>query len=176
MYNGLGYRISIHEDTDDDGDVDAIDKWFHHAFDERWRWVATFREDDTDPKEEFLHHAAGLDGRGTGSYIDLVVLRDRDINSGWTSAADGTLEERIYYCQNWRADVSALVTDAGQMLEWVKYSAYGVPFGLPGGDADSDGDCEAAISRRSRPGSRWGRTTCAGMSISTGMWMRMIRV
>ena len=135
---------SIHEDTDDDGDVDASDKWFHHAFDERWRWVATFREDDTDPKEEFLHHAAGLDGRGTGSYIDLVVLRDRDINSGWTSAADGTLEERIYYCQNWRADVSALVTDAGQMLEWVKYSAYGVPFGLPGGDANSDGDCDGS--------------------------------
>ena len=143
-YNGLGYRISIHEDTDDDGDVDASDKWFHHAFDERWRWVTTFREDDTDPKEEFLHHAAGLDGNGTGSYIDLVVLRDRDINSGWTSAADGTLEERIYYCQNWRADVSALVTDAGQMLEWVKYSAYGVPFGLPGGDADSDGDCDGS--------------------------------
>ena len=144
IYNGQGYRISIHEDTDDDGDVDASDKWFHHAFDERWRWVATFREDDSDPKEEFLHHAAGLDGQGTGSYIDLVVLRDRDINSGWTSAADGTLEERIYYCQNWRADVSALVTDAGQMLEWVKYSAYGVPFGLPGGDADSDGDCDAS--------------------------------
>ena len=143
-YNGLGYRISIHEDTDDDQDVDASDKWFHHAFDERWRWVATFREDDSDPKEEFLHHAAGLDGRGTGSYIDLVILRDRDINSGWTSAADGTLEERVYYCQNWRADVSALVTDAGQMLEWVKYSAYGVPFGLPGGDANSDGDCDAA--------------------------------
>ena len=143
-YNGLGHRISIHEDTDDDGDVDASDKWFHHAYDERWRWVATFREDDTDPKEEFLHHAAGLDGRGTGSYIDLVILRDRDINSGWTSAADGTLEERVYYCQNWRADVSALVTDGGQMLEWVKYSAYGVPFGLPGGDADSDGDCDAS--------------------------------
>ena len=40
--------------------------------------------------------------------------------------------------------MSALVTDAGQMLEWVKYSAYGVPFGLPGGDADSDGDCDGS--------------------------------
>jgi RHS repeat-associated protein len=29
------------------------------------------------------------------------------------------------------------------MLEWDKYSAYGVPFGLPGGDTDSDGDCDA---------------------------------
>jgi len=134
----------IHEDTNPDQDVDASDKWFHHAFDERWRWVATFGENDTSPKEEFLHHAAGLDGEGTGSYIDLVVYRDRDQNSGWTSAADGTMEERIYYCQNWRADVSALVTDTGQMKEWVKYSAYGVPFGLPGGDANSDGDCDAS--------------------------------
>ncbi len=143
-YNGLGYRISIHEDTDSDGDVDGSDKWYHHAFDERWRWVATYRESDTAPKEEYLHHAAGLDGRGTGSYIDLVIYRDRDINSGWTSAADGVMEERLYYCQNWRADVSAIVTDTGQMKEWVKYSAYGVPFGLPGGDADSDGDCDAS--------------------------------
>ena len=30
------------------------------------------------------------------------------------------------------------------MLEWVKYSSYGVPFGLPGGDTNSDGDCDAA--------------------------------
>src|SRR5690606_26094028 len=27
-------------------------------------------------------------------------------------------------------------------VEWVKYSAYGVPFGLPRGDTDSDGDCD----------------------------------
>ncbi len=142
-YNGLGYRISIHEDTNSDGDVDGSDKWYHHAFDERWRWVATYRESDTSPKEEYLHHAAGLDGRGAGSYIDLVIYRDRDINSGWTSAADGVMEERLYYCQNWRADVSAIVTDTGQMKEWVKYSAYGMPFGLPGGDTNSDGDCDA---------------------------------
>jgi RHS repeat-associated protein len=72
-----------------------------------------------------------------------VVLRDKDANTSWTSASDGTLEERIFYCQNWRADVVALVDSNGQMLEWVKYSAYGVPFGLPGGDTDSDGDCDA---------------------------------
>ena len=142
-YNGLGYRISIHEDTDTDGDVDSNDKWFHHAFDERWRWVATFRESDTSPKEEFLHHAAGFDGQGTGSYIDLVVLRDRDANTAWTSASDAALEERIYYCQNWRADVVALVTAAGGQVEQLRYSAYGVPFGLPGGDCDSDGDCDS---------------------------------
>ncbi len=142
-YNGLGYRISIHEDTDSDQDVDANDKWFHHAYDERWRWAATYRESDSSPKEEFLHHAAGLGGNGGGSYIDLVVYRDLDANTAWTSAADGTMEERIDYCQNWRADVSVIVSETGGMMEWAKYSAYGVPFGLPGGDTDSDGDCDA---------------------------------
>jgi len=81
----------------------------------------------------------------TGSYIDLVILRDRDADTAWTSASDGTLEERIYYCQNWRADVVAIVGpdgQSGQMKEWVKYSAYGVPYGIPGGDTDSDFDCE----------------------------------
>ena len=54
--------------------------------------------------------------------------------------AVGRSRERRYDCQNWRADVSAILTDDGSMVEWVKYSAYGVPFGLPAGDTDSDGD------------------------------------
>lgn len=37
----------------------------------------------------------------------------------------------------------ALVTAAGAQVEQVRYSAYGVPFGLPAGDCDSDGDCES---------------------------------
>ena len=143
-YNGLGFRIAVHEDTDTDGDVDGNDLWYYDAFDEQWRQVARFRESDTSPKEEFVPHAAGDSGFGGSSYMDLVVCRDKDANTAWTSASDGTLEERVYYCQNWRADVSAIVSAAGGMLEWAKYSAYGVPFGLPGGDTDSDGDCDAA--------------------------------
>lgn len=54
--------------------------------------------------------------------------------------------ERRYYCQNWRADVSALLTDAGSMVEWAKHSSYGVPFALPAGDTDSDGDWDATDS------------------------------
>jgi len=65
-------------------------------------------------------------------------------DSSWTSAADGTLEQRRYYCQNWRSDVSAIVTSGGVMTEWAKFSAYGIPFGLPAGDTDSDGNCDAA--------------------------------
>ena len=47
------------------------------------------------------------------------------------------LDERIYYCQNMRQDVVALVNDDGSsVLEQVRYSAYGVPFCLPAGDCD----------------------------------------
>ena len=77
--------------------------------------------------------------------------------------AVGRSRERRYDAQNWRVaphfssvpvaqtsrlcmsphcagDVSAILTDEGSMVEWVKYSAYGVPFGLPAGDTDSDGN------------------------------------
>jgi RHS repeat-associated protein len=77
-----------------------------------------------------------------------VVLRDRDDTNGWAGAADGTLEERVYSCQNWRADVSAIVSDAGEMVESCKYSSYGLPFGIPAGDSDGDGDADAADGNR----------------------------
>lgn len=120
---------------------------FHTAFDERWRQVATFRGSDANPKEQFVYHCAGNGGWGGSSYIDSVLLRDRDMTNGWTGAADGTLEERVYLLQNWRADVVAIVEPDGDggatMVEWIKYSAYGVPFALPAGDTDSDGDCDS---------------------------------
>jgi len=95
--------------------------------------------------ERFVFHAAGLDGLGGSSYIDSVVYRDRDMMASSTpkafrEAGDGTLEERRYFCQNWRADVSAVVDEAGNQLESVKYFSYGMPFCLPAGDMDSDGD------------------------------------
>ncbi len=83
-----------------------------------------------------MHHGAGNSGFGGASYIDQVATRDRDTDD------NGSLEERILYCQNWRHDVVAIVDSGGAQLEMVRYSAYGVPFGLPGGDTDSDGDCD----------------------------------
>ena len=62
-----------------------------------------------------------------------MILRDKDANTAWSAASDGVLEERIYSCHNWRGDLSVVITDAGKMVEWVKYSAYGIPFGLPKG-------------------------------------------
>ncbi len=142
-YNGLGHLIGEHYDTDTDGDVDANDKWYYTAYDERWRGVGTFRESDTTPKEIFWLQQAGDDGNGGSSYINGVVTRYKDANTAWTTASDGTLEQVNYYAQNWRGDVTGLVDDTGKMTEWVKYSAHGVPFGMPKGDADSDGDCDS---------------------------------
>ncbi len=91
-----------------------------------------------------MYHNAGLAGTGGSSYIDSVILRDRDANTAWESQADGTLEERVYYCQNWRADVVALMTDSGELINQVRYDPYGVPFGIAKTDLDADGDVDAA--------------------------------
>jgi hypothetical protein len=63
-------------------------------------------------KERFVWHASGLDGQGESSYIDSVILRDKDTSAASTADADITdvvvdavLEERLYDAQNWRADV-----------------------------------------------------------------------
>jgi RHS repeat-associated protein len=142
-YNALGYRIRWTYDTDADGDVDASDQTYNLTYNERWQQVAVFRGTDSSPKERYVHHAAGLDGRGGSSYIDGVILRERDHTNTWTGAADGTLEQRHYYAQNWRADVSAILSESGKMLEFVKYSGYGTPRALPAGDTNSDGDWDS---------------------------------
>jgi len=152
-YNGLGFRTGRHSDVTDDGTtgdpdgvVDGDDPWFWFCYDESWRIVAVFRAEDEDPKEVYVHHNAGLDGHGASSYIDAVVLRDRDANTAWHEEADGTLEERVYYCQNWRADVVALFSSAGHMLQQVRYDPYGVPFGISKADLTADGVVDSADS------------------------------
>ena len=55
----------------------------------------------------------------------VVIMREKDANTLWDAASDATLEERRYYCQNWRADVDALLKGDGAVSEWVRYSAYG---------------------------------------------------
>jgi RHS repeat-associated protein len=155
-YNGLGYLTTRLQDTTLDGVADpAVDRKYVTIYDERWRQVATYRVNpstgalDANPKEQFLYHAAGNGGWGGSSYIDSVILRDRDTNL-WTnvgkpSSGTSLLQERLYYCQNWRADVVVMLDFAitgTTLVQNVRYSAYGVPFGIPYGDVDSDGDCD----------------------------------
>ncbi len=136
-YNGLGYRIGWHFDSEPDDDVDGDDPWYRFVYDERWRIVGVYQDSDSDPTEQFIYHCAGADGTGGSSYIDDVIRRDRD------TTGNGTLDETVYYCQNWRHDVIALIDGNGGQVEQDRYSAYGIPFGLPAGDADSDGDVDS---------------------------------
>jgi len=139
-YNGLGFRIMWQYDADTDGTLEDAERYYQ-MHDERWRVIAVFRNQDAAPKEGYVHHAAGSGGYGASSYIDSVILRDRDANGGggWTGASDGTLEERRYYCQNWRADVVAITTSEGFPLEYIRYSSYGEPTVYPVSDINMDG-------------------------------------
>jgi hypothetical protein len=145
-YNGLGHRIMWQYDVNANESFDDEERYYF-CYDERWRVVATYRDDDDsdDAKERFVHHAAGVRGMGGSSYIDSLVLRDRDNSgAGWEDPSDGVLEERVYYIQNWRADVTAVIASDGELLEHVRYSSYGVPRSYPKGDYDLDGDVDAA--------------------------------
>jgi RHS repeat-associated protein len=141
-YNGLGHRIGWRSDTNHDSTVDGSDPWYWFAYDDRWRVVATYRGSDAHPKERFIHHNAGPAGFGGSSYIDSLILRDSDDPEGWTNAADGTLETRHYYLQNWRHDVVALIEPDGTPFEYIRYSAYGVPTVYAAGDVNRDGVCD----------------------------------
>src|SRR5204862_7604740 len=56
-----------------------------------------------------------------------------------------SIDERRYYCQTWRADVSAILkSDGSEVVEWVKYSAYGVPFRIDPADYNRDGVVESS--------------------------------
>jgi RHS repeat-associated protein len=135
-YNGLNHRTEVHFDVDGDGTVEntADDPWRYLAYNERWQLLAEFVGSDADALHEWMPHWAGLFGSGGSSYIDDIVMRLRDI------ALDGTPEERVYFCSNWRHDVVALLSDIGELLEQVRYSAYGTPFSFPAADTDSDFD------------------------------------
>jgi RHS repeat-associated protein len=157
-YNGLNMRLMWQDDADADSSLESSER-FYVMHDERWRPVATFRDTDSTPKEAFVWHAAGSGGAALGgtalqsggsagfggaSYIDSLILRDRDDYTGgtpnpMTSASDGTLEERRYFCQNWRADVVAVTKSDGTPIEYVRYSAYGEPTVYPVADLNMDG-------------------------------------
>jgi RHS repeat-associated protein len=134
-YNALGYRIAerIAAEGED---------WTRLVYDARWRIVATYKidvsQDEEALSERFVYHAAGLDGLGGGSYIDALVLRDRDADG------NGSLEERHYYCQSWRHDVVAIIDHQGRQIEHMRYTPYGVPISIPMSDKDRNGELEQA--------------------------------
>ncbi len=138
-YNGLGFRIMWQHDADLSFTTLNDSERYYFMYDERWRIIGTFRDQDTSPKESFVYHGAGKAGRGGASYIDSVILRDRDASNQWSSASDGTLEERRFYCQNWRADVVAITKSDGLPWEFVRYTSYGRAQVFAAADVNRDG-------------------------------------
>ncbi|MBI1190953.1 MAG: hypothetical protein GC200_09770 [Tepidisphaera sp.] len=61
-----------------------------------------------------------------------------------TADATGALDERRYYCQNWRGDVVAITNSYGVPLEYVRYSSYGEPTVYPVADLNMDGKVDSA--------------------------------
>lgn len=136
-YNGLGQRIGSVVDTDDDGVGDET--WSYYVYD-GGRSVATYLGNVGYPSEEFFHHDSGA-GDGLGRRIS-VAARDVDGN-GDLDFTDVVEDERYYYAEN-APSVVAIVTHEGQMVEWVKYDAKGMPFGIAAGDADSSGGTDGS--------------------------------
>jgi len=70
-----------------------------------------------------------------------VLLRDRPPATEEPNA-DGTLEERLYYLQNWRADVVLMAAADGSLEERIDYTAYGEPILELTADIDGDGNVD----------------------------------
>lgn len=135
-YNGLGYMISARYDVDGDGviDGDQADTEYY-VYDAEWRLLATYLADEDYLTDEFIHNRAGLIGMSTSSELDDVAVWDRNPDK------DGyALDDRHYLCHNWRNDVVVVLDDEGKVWERIKYKAYGVPFCMPAGDMNCDGE------------------------------------
>jgi YD repeat-containing protein len=154
-YNALGQRLSEQYDTNrsandgqPDGSVNSSDPVFYIASDPAGRRVATFRGTDTYPKETFVYNASrsGIISKGG------VLLRDRNASlsdtTKWaTETAGATRGERMYYLTDHRGSVAMTVDDSAGQVEHYRYSATGVPTGLPAGDVTWDGKVEASTGQ-----------------------------
>lgn len=151
-YNALGHRSSEQTDCNDtstypgsgipDGDVTAHDPVFFIATDLQGRRVATYRGTDTDPKERFAYHAPSGYGKigATGPILRTRRSSNQDPTMWATEAGSTTQDERYYYTSDFRGNVTAIVSSGGNLIEQYRYSATGVPMGIPRGDVN--GSCK----------------------------------
>ncbi len=75
---------------------------------------------------------------GESSGTDTMVKTSENVYDSGNDKGNSYLTKRTAFVED--SDIE----DDGDMVEWVKYSSYGVPFGLPKGDQDSDGDLDGA--------------------------------
>ena len=114
----------------------------------RRRRVATFiTKGGFYAKETFFHHPPGIRGPG---FVGGPIVRDRNEElsdpAAWDSPASADRLERRYYATDWQGRVVSLVTAAGVKAEDYRYSATGVPFGIPLGDVNADGKVDGGTT------------------------------
>jgi RHS repeat-associated protein len=76
---------------------------------------------------------------GGSSYLDSLVLTQRDLNTTWGSAADSDAEAWHYPLTNWRNDTVRVEGDVGGILAGYRYSAYGSRSNTLAADFNQDG-------------------------------------
>ena len=69
-------------------------------------------------------------------YAYSMVLRDDHGDVGWHASPTKHPDRRIYYTQNHRLDVVALLDAQGGVLERAWYEPYGMPYGYSEYDID----------------------------------------
>jgi YD repeat-containing protein len=161
-YSGLNHRISEQTDTNSqgggqgeagepDGVIDEHDSVFFIATDPQGRRVATYRRDDAHPKETFVYAPTGVAGL-SGVFGGAALFRDRDPElsdpTKW-ELLEGPEErtQRHYFCSDHTGSVVALLglrlgeneAPTATLAEQYRYSATGVPYGIPLGDIVADG-------------------------------------
>ena len=115
-YDGLGRRII--KVTYDSGSPDETRHYYYSA---AWRILEERVDSSTAADRQFVWGQR---------YIDDLILRDRDTDSGATGNLGFTgsgLDERLYCLQDANYNTTALTNSSGVVQERVVYTAYGTP-------------------------------------------------
>jgi RHS repeat-associated protein len=143
-YDGLGRQVRSVYNTDGDTSLDDEDvEWTPRDLLGRpigiWRQgpVSEGSRPCAKPYQFFGYNSTGFRGTGydaSGGILDCPVVRWRDTDN------DGTLDETLYYLQDLRGDITALLDPVSQdIVERVRYGPTGRPEAFPAADVNFDG-------------------------------------
>ncbi len=103
QYDGRNYRTVTKTYTNG-----SLVETRHHYYTDNWQCVEERVDASTTPNRQFVW---GI------RYIDDLICRDRSVS--------GTLDERLYGCQDANWNLTAVVNDAGAVQERYEYDPYG---------------------------------------------------
>lgn len=121
-YDARNYRIRRRQYNESGNFTLLLDDYWSN----RWQLLETRTTDDpndvgTEVQGQYVW------GQSDRSYVDELVLRDRDVNGS------GTLDERMYVNQDAIFSVTAIMNTSGVVKERYAYAPYGMPQFYTGG-------------------------------------------